>query len=174
MLSDVRFIFDEVCKDYMTMTHYLSADADIVSHKPFEKAVIKIIDGRENDLDDEESDSVQALKLDVIESNDSGTHTSKMSYFQRIQSKRRRLSEAKTSYMDVNFIPATSCTVERLFSLARWVLTVLRKRMSPILFEAILFLKINRRLWDIKSVAAAMKLQPEQRYVEYDCDSFYS
>lgn len=128
----------------MTMMHYLSTDASIISHKPFEKAVIKIIDGRENDIDNEENDSVQALKLDIIESKNNGIHTSNMFYFQQIQSKLCRLSKAKTLYTDVNSIPATSCTVERLFSLGCWVLVVLCKRMSPILFEEILFLKMNR------------------------------
>lgn len=143
-MSDL--FFGEICKDYVAMMHYFSADADIFSHKPFEKAVIKIINGRENDLDDKESDYAQAVKLDVIKSSDSGTHTSNMAYLKQFQSKRRRLREAWTSYMDVNFIVAKSCTVERFFSLSRWVPTVLREQMSSIRFKANLFLKINRRL----------------------------
>lgn len=165
-------MFDKVCKDCMMMTHYLSADADIVSHKPFGKAASKIIDGRQNDFDDKESDPVEALKLDVIKRNESGTHTSQMFCFQWIESKRRWLSEAKTLYTHVNFIPVTYCTVERLFGLACWFLPVLCNRMSSILFEVILFLKNNRCLSDIKSAAVAVKLLPEQRYAEYDCDSF--
>lgn len=62
-------VFDEGCKDYIMMRHYLFVDADTSSQKPFEKAVIQIIDWREDDLDDEESGSVQALEVDVIELN---------------------------------------------------------------------------------------------------------
>lgn len=119
LLSDVEFIFDKVCKKYMTMRHYLFADADIVSRMSFEKAAIQIVGGRENDLEGDESNSVQVLRLGVIESNGSGTRTPSIFYFQQSQSKRRRLSEAKTPYMDVNFILTTFCTVKRLFTAAR-------------------------------------------------------
>lgn len=86
MLSEVKFIFDEVCEEYVKMTHYLSADAHIVTLKPSEKALVNIIDGRGNDLDDKECDSFQAHEIDVMESNVSDTHKSNMSYFQQIQS----------------------------------------------------------------------------------------
>lgn len=46
-LADVRFIFGKVCKDYPKMSHCLSVNADIVSHKPFEKVAMKIFDGLE-------------------------------------------------------------------------------------------------------------------------------
>lgn len=41
--------------------------------------------------------------------------------------------------MNCRFFTATSNTVERLFSSARWILTDLQKRISSILFEAFLF-----------------------------------
>lgn len=49
----------------------------------------------------------------------------------------------------------------------------MKKRMSPILYVAIFFLKINRRLWDTKSVVAAIKVRPEQRYINLDDNLFY-
>lgn len=55
----------------MTMTHYLSSDAEIVSYKPLENSVFETFDGSENDLEYQENDSVQALMLDVIKSSDS-------------------------------------------------------------------------------------------------------
>lgn len=61
------------------MTQYIFTDNDIISHKPFEKNVIKIVDGHKNDLDDEECYSAQALKINVMKSHDSGTPTSSMS-----------------------------------------------------------------------------------------------
>lgn len=46
--------------------------------------------------------------------------------------------------------------VERLWSIGRYILTTTRTRMHPILFEAILFLRANRALWDENTVKIAM------------------
>ena len=50
-------------------------------------------------------------------------------------------------------------------------LTDLRKHMSPIMFEALIFLKINRKLWDVARVATAMK-NNEPQGMERDLDFF--
>ena len=54
-------------------------------------------------------------------------------------------------------IPGTSVNCERLFSLAKHILKDARKRTTPILLEALLFLKVlNYDLWDAYSVGKAM------------------
>lgn len=65
----------------MTVTPYRSANPDIVSHKPFGKTINEIIHRRENDLDDEEIDSVQVQNLELIKSNNNSIHTSNTTYF---------------------------------------------------------------------------------------------
>ena len=40
-----------------------------------------------------------------------------------------------------------------------------RKSMSPLIFETILFLKVNRQFWDVSMVAKAMKMH-HTRYEE--------
>ena len=45
---------------------------------------------------------------------------------------------------------------ERIFSLAKHILSDTRKKTSPRLFEALLFLKVNRSLWDVYDVGVAM------------------
>lgn len=55
----------------------------------------------------------------------------------------------KDAYMNLDILPGTSVTCERLFSLAKHVLTDTRKRTSPALFEALMLLKVNRDLWDV-------------------------
>eukprot|EP00644_Phytophthora_capsici_P003682 jgi/Phyca11/129211/e_gw1.82.100.1 len=54
----------------------------------------------------------------------------------------------------VRFIPPTSNTVERLFSVAKHTLSHHRQRMLPIHLETVLFLKMNRRFRDANTVAA--------------------
>ena len=45
-------------------------------------------------------------------------------------------------------IIGSAAEVERLWSIARYILTTSRTKMAPIVFEAILFLRMNRALWD--------------------------
>ena len=49
-----------------------------------------------------------------------------------------------------------SVSCERLFSIAKHILTCLRKLTSPTVFEAMLFLKMNRHNWNEVVVSKAM------------------
>ncbi|EGZ26755.1 hypothetical protein PHYSODRAFT_466653, partial [Phytophthora sojae] len=55
-------------------------------------------------------------------------------------------------YELLNAIPPTSNMVERLFSIARAMLRHERHRLSPMMLEMILFLKINNSYWDVATV----------------------
>ncbi|ETI41455.1 hypothetical protein F441_13258 [Phytophthora nicotianae CJ01A1] len=57
----------------------------------------------------------------------------------------------------VQYIPPTSNVVARLFSQAKVVLSPLRQSMSSVQLERVLFLKINRRFWSVKTVVCASK-----------------
>ena len=50
----------------------------------------------------------------------------------------------------------SAAEVERLWSIARYILTTTRSRMTPMMFEALLFLRANRELWDETTVQKAM------------------
>ena len=52
-------------------------------------------------------------------------------------------------------VKGTACEVERLWSVARYVLTTQRAKLSPLFFETIMFLKFNTQLWDEKIVRDA-------------------
>ena len=148
-------------------------DADIVQNKDFEKAIVKILTNCETQLNKKESKEVSNMlqkgDIDVKK----GTST-KISYYEQLEQKRRKLNTSVSQYKDCRFVPATSSSVERLFSVSRWILTGLRSRMSPILFESLLFLKLNRCLWDLKLVSAALKLKQDERYTVLDSDDFYN
>jgi hypothetical protein len=53
-------------------------------------------------------------------------------------------------------LPGTSVNCERLFSMAKFILSDTRKRTNPNLFEALLLLKVNTRFWSVYSVGEAM------------------
>jgi hypothetical protein len=56
----------------------------------------------------------------------------------------------------------TFASIERLFSSAKSVMTDRRNRLGTLLFEAIMFLKTNRSLWDSRLVAEAAKISHAQ------------
>ncbi len=61
----------------------------------------------------------------------------------------------ESQYVSLDFVLASTAEIERLWSLAKYILVQQRRRMSPKIFEALLFLKYNRRFWDGKLVLEA-------------------
>lgn len=130
-----------VSKDNRSMKHYLSANTSVVRDKQLGAAVRKILNGHEAYRTVEEKEAVSALKSSPdIDYVDADLH---LSYFENILTKRRMLSSSMSSYISCRFVPVTACSIKRLFSISRWILTVLPKIIPPILFENLLFLKLN-------------------------------
>ncbi len=50
----------------------------------------------------------------------------------------------------------SAAVVECLWSVARYILTTNRSLLSPVLFEALLFLRSNCTLWDVRTVQRAL------------------
>ncbi|EGZ27139.1 hypothetical protein PHYSODRAFT_435085, partial [Phytophthora sojae] len=63
----------------------------------------------------------------------------------------------ESGYQDLSYMLGTSTSVERLFSIAKYVMPAHRERMSTWMFENIMFLKTNRDLWTSKTVAIAIR-----------------
>lgn len=57
--------------------------------------------------------------------------------------------------MNFSFILGSVAEVERLWSIAGNILSNNRKKMSPLFFESLLFLKVNRNYWDLALVLEA-------------------
>ena len=177
----VREIFDAMVEDYPVFSGYLGDAADIVENKMFEKAVVKIAKGLQLTVEDEPLVR-PLLKAEVIiperappdESvdNDANTATNyAASLEQRLKRRRRNAVLEKDAYMNLDILPGTSVTCERLFSLAKHVLTDTRKRTSPALFEALMLLKVNRDLWDVFLVGKAMGRTQIHQNASDDSDS---
>ena len=58
-------------------------------------------------------------------------------------------------YKNVDFICGSAAEVERLWSICKYILSNVRSRLTPNLFEALIFLKLNRDYWDASSVQVA-------------------
>ena len=50
----------------------------------------------------------------------------------------------------------SEAVVERLWLVARYIVTTNCSSLSPVMFEAVLFLRSNRTLWDVRTVQRAL------------------
>ncbi|CAB9523289.1 Inherit from NOG: AvrBs3 and PthA family of transcription activator-like effector proteins [Seminavis robusta] len=64
-----------------------------------------------------------------------------------------------SDYINADFILATNDIVERFFSQCKHVLTPIRNRLSPYMFECLMFLKCNDDLWDVHDVSEAIAME---------------
>jgi len=76
------------------------------------------------------------------------------SFLQRY-AKRAKTSCTDDEYINCDFILGSAAEVERLWSTCKYILCENRMRLSPQLFEALAFLKVNSRLWDAQMVIEA-------------------
>jgi hypothetical protein len=65
-------------------------------------------------------------------------------------------------YVNCDFILASAAEVERLWSIANDILEDNRLSLTPQLFEAIIYLRYNDRLWGLHDVVAAYKAAREE------------
>lgn len=65
LLIQARFIFDSIAVDYPNMRRYLSADASIVKNEQFERAAVKLLNGKELYLTDFERRAATTWRLTV-------------------------------------------------------------------------------------------------------------
>ena len=73
-----------------------------------------------------------------------------------IMSKKKGM-EQESDYMNSDFILGSVAEVERLLSILLRLLPEYRKSCTPILSEALLFLKVNSNYWDLSLVCKAVK-----------------
>ena len=76
--------------------------------------------------------------------------------------KKVRSEKAVSLYCDLTFISPTSCVVERLFSQAKLVLNDHRRHMNVANFENTLFLRTNKKFWDLQDISQALNMTTEE------------
>ena len=141
----------------------MAADADIVHNKDFERAVVLVQGGQEQELKRAEKDQIRRFLIDEDDeySDENDTEEDRdRNAAQKLLDENRERKRARfqkpTRYRCMNHIHPTTNKVERLFSRAKLVLTDMRKRMTPRHVELLLFLRMNRSLWNEVTVEQAM------------------
>lgn len=161
-LDAVRNQFDKLIEKYPTTARHLSANADIIQNKTFEKGIVKLQAGKERELTPGERHEIRGYLKDAaaaedIESEDSDEDDDAV----KMHLEYERLKEVKnvqgmSKYRSTKHIACTTNMVERLFSRARIVMTDLRRSMTPRHLEMLMFLRLNRHLWNEIVVQRAM------------------
>ena len=93
------------------------------------------------------------------------TEPLKKKYKDMLKQKREERTSLKSSKYHRGLkkaILGSASEVERVWSSAGHIMTKDCSSMSPIVFEAIMYLKYNRRLWDLSDVVEANKRRKKQ------------
>lgn len=70
--------------------------------------------------------------------------------------RKRRRVETDHPYIIIDFIVGSSAEIEHLFSIVGRIIAHHRQNMTPLLFGALVLLKLNRGYWDFCTVITAM------------------
>jgi hypothetical protein len=109
----------------------------------------------------------EAYVLEKIDTPDSPAFSSRMRDFATHDVEQWRAAVPACPYVNCDFIYGSSAEVERLWSVAKYILTDQRKRLTPQMFEALLFLKQNKEFWGLPEVvpsqSARRKVKVGQR-----------
>ena len=174
--TEVRGVFNLVIVDFPEMDYHLGEESRLVINPDFELGIMRIAKG--TPLTAAQQVVVSSLvKLDHPVPLDLESDEEEESYAVRV-AKRLKQEEMETikreQFVNIDVISGTSVNCERLFSLAKHILTDTRKCTAPILFEALLFLKVNSHLWDAYSIGKAMGRMHERGEDEANDDSEYN
>ena len=111
---------------------------------------------------DDEKKACRTLLVNDDGNSSSSDREGEVDYEERLR-KRKRQRDNPSGYMNSDFILGSAAEVERLWSIATNVLTDERKKTSPLMLEAVLFLRINSRLWDVQTVKQAVHMSRNER-----------
>jgi hypothetical protein len=162
----VRNFFNVLIEDFPEMEHHLGERSSLVVDPDFEVGIMRISRGMPLTREQQNAvknlvkpDTPEVADIDNDDLNDAEEDVDESYASQVVKRLKLQMRETvqREEYCNLDVIPATSVNCKRLFSLAQHILTDTRKNTSPLLFEGLLFLKVNKRnLWDAYSVGKAM------------------
>ncbi len=128
--SDARALFDEAIEYHLETGSRLGSASSIVHQPVFKTAIVKLQEGRINQLTQDKSKSVETLRVQQT-STWTESDLINFSLAERALKRRRKNTESTNNYMDVRFVLPTSNVCERLFSTAGFSLSYRRGRILP-------------------------------------------
>lgn len=150
-MYEARFALDWLSDKYPETKPKLSVEFADHQWRPFESAVVKVQSGQENVLTaDERLSLLPFLVAEGIPAEPEEVPVDVGENFEALLKRARREIPimVASKYMNLAFVKADTCVVERLFSITRKVWREDRKSMTQAHMELVMFLKCNRDLWD--------------------------
>ena len=184
-LLEVRDLFDAVLEDDRfteAFTRTIGEDSTLIKNPVFESGILRLTADPNTTLQSREAEACKKLLIPSSsqEEQEEEENEEPVTLQRKLEMRAQKRKEAKKKpaatgkyYDPSKFICATSNCCERLFSEAKYILVPQRSALSPVLFEALLFLKKNKRFWSLDLVAKAMKTEPTAAQMRRDDDCFY-
>ena len=141
---------------------YIDPKSDKRPNVAFCSAVKKMQKREGSTLDDEEMAAIKQWMPDkTVPTNNRATPPVTAADFLAQASTgvggKRKSDDISQGYDDcMDHVIGSAAEVERLWSIARFILTTNRTRMTPVLFEALLFLRAHRELWNENTLKMAI------------------
>ena len=161
-LFQSRKLFTRLIGDIPELASHLAPRADIVESPHFEAAVEKVQGGKERELSTLEKSALRPFLKNAAAVDDEFSDEDEVGYADSIL----ELAEterivASSKYCDLSHITSTNNDLERMFSQAKIIMRPHRKSMKPWRLEMLLFLRMNKHLWDVHDVHACLKREDE-------------
>lgn len=160
-----RVMFDSILnlprwsEDDLALLHHLRSDDRIIMDPIFDNALIKIIAGKEAELTVAEKHKVTMFRKRRHEDEDADNENHANFGLEILKRAKmlRMANKEESEYINLDWIPCTTCEVERTFSVCKHIYSEFRKAMSPEILEILIYLRLNRESWDINTVAQAVR-----------------
>ena len=127
--------------------HCTRGSSHLVTDPLFQSAVIKLKENCPHDLADDVKQVVQCLQLNNWEARvvNGDEEDGEVLFISERRKKRRKIESFLKRYMHCNFILGSVIDVEKLCSNSKWLFGDFRHSLSPIMLEALLFLRFYER-----------------------------
>ena len=150
-------------RSHFTVHKALTSYAALCPDPCFQNGVCKIQQGQWRTLTNAETEACEPLLKGNVGSIDSEIDQDTTPASPDLDMRLKRICEKTPNhldspYIDCNFIFGSAAQVEQMWSQAKYILSQQRSRMTPLLFETILYLKINDRFWDMNTVKEAINM----------------
>lgn len=165
-ISDSHVLFQAMIVEFpnFDFNKYLGVETQFIHSPSFETAIIKIQSGDVKPMSTNEKDSVKKLEKETPKK--TSLKDEELSFAERVLKRRKLNNNTASKYINTKFLLPTSCDVKRLFSMNKRFHST--KRLSLLTLEALIFLKCNRKLWDMALVGKIVNENNEDEGDEDD------
>lgn len=156
-MRDARFLFDKLLDEFKeegSCVKHLSVGADVITDPDFENGIVKVQNGRENELSIVEKKLMtRFLRAPQVQANPPASKT--LGFADAVLEEKR--AKVEPTYENLGWIPPHADEVKRYLS------QVAQMPLQPETLELVLYLRFNRKFWDEATVTKVLQLKEESR-----------